>query len=90
MQPLQFLVPLDGIDAIEPALKYAIVVLVLANMVTRENPKRFKKSRDVGAYLGLVPKQHQSGDSDPGLGISKQGDKMLRGLLLTPREVWTH
>ncbi|ELZ27294.1 hypothetical protein C474_18149 [Halogeometricum pallidum JCM 14848] len=35
MQPLQFLVPLDGIDAIEPALKYAIVVLVLINMVTR-------------------------------------------------------
>lgn len=35
MQPLQFLVPLDGIDAIEPALKYAIVVLVLVNMVTR-------------------------------------------------------
>lgn len=35
MQPLQFLVPLDGIDAIEPALKYAILVLVLVNMVTR-------------------------------------------------------
>ena len=35
MQPLQFLVPVDGIDTIEPALKYAIVVLVLVNMVTR-------------------------------------------------------
>lgn len=35
MQPLQFLVPLDGLDAVEPVLKYVIVVLVLINMVTR-------------------------------------------------------
>ena len=35
MQPLQFAVPLDGLDAIEPALKYAILLLVLVNMVTR-------------------------------------------------------
>ena len=57
-------------------------ILSLAFVLTLENPKRFGTGRDVGAYLGLIPKQRQSGDSDPGLGISKQGDKMLRGLLV--------
>jgi len=57
-------------------------ILSLAFILTLENPKRFRNSRDVGAYLGLIPKQRQSGDSDPGLGISKQGDKLLRGLLV--------
>ena len=57
-------------------------ILSLAFILTLETPKRFRNSRDVGVYLGLVPKQRQSGDSDPGLGISKQGDKMLRGLLV--------
>ena len=57
-------------------------LLSLAFILTLEDSKKFRKSRDVGAYLGLIPKQHQSGDRDPGLGISKQGDKMLRGLLV--------
>jgi len=47
-----------------------------------ENPDRFAKSRDVGAYLGLVPKQEDSGDSQPQLGINKAGDMMLRRLLV--------
>ncbi len=57
-------------------------LLSLAFVLTLEDPKKFEKSRDVGAYLGLIPKRHQSGGSDPGLGISKQGDKMLRSLLV--------
>lgn len=57
-------------------------ILSLAFVLTLEDPERFSASRDVGAYLGLVPKQRQSGSSDPGLGISKQGDKLLRGLLV--------
>ena len=56
-------------------------LLSLAFILTIEDPVQFKKSRDVGAYLGLVPKQHQSGDSDPSLGIG-QGDKLLRSLLV--------
>jgi hypothetical protein len=36
----------------------------------------------VGRYLGLVPKQEDSGDSQPQLGISKAGDRMLRRLLV--------
>jgi len=54
----------------------------LAYVLTLENPDRFAKSRDVGAYLGLVPKQEDSGDSQPQLGISKTGDTMLRRLLI--------
>jgi transposase len=54
----------------------------LAYVLTLENPKRFAKSRDVGPYLGLVPKQEDSGESQPQLGISKAGDTMVRRLLV--------
>ena len=54
----------------------------LAYVLTLENPERFAKSRDVGPYLGLVPKQEDSGDSQPQLGISKAGDEMVRRLLV--------
>jgi Transposase IS116/IS110/IS902 family len=46
----------------------------LAYVLTLEDPKRFAKSRDVGAYLGLVPKQEDSGDRQPQLRITKMGD----------------
>lgn len=54
----------------------------LAFVLTIENPKRFKRSRDVAPYLGLVPKQDQSGTIDKELGITKAGNKLLRGLLV--------
>ena len=54
----------------------------LAYVLTLEDPHRFAKSRSVGAYLGLRPKQHQSGDRDPQLRISKQGDAFLRRMLV--------
>jgi transposase len=54
----------------------------LAYVLTLENPERFAKSREVGPYLGLVPKQEDSGQSQPQLGISKAGDTMLRRLLV--------
>jgi len=54
----------------------------LSFVLTLEDPSRFRKSRDVGAYLGLVPKQSQSGDCSPQLGISKAGDSYLRKLLV--------
>ena len=57
-------------------------ITALAYVLTLENPKRFAKSRDVGPYLGLVPKQEDSGDSQPQLGISKAGDMMVRKLLV--------
>jgi transposase len=54
----------------------------LCYVLTLEDPVRFKKSRDVGAYLGMVPRRAQSGASDPQLRISKAGDGMLRSLLV--------
>jgi len=57
-------------------------ITALAYVLTLENPERFATSRDVGPYLGLVPKQEDSGESQPQLGISKTGDTMLRKLLV--------
>jgi len=51
-------------------------------VLTLEHPDRFAKSRDVGPYLGLVPKQEDSGDRQPQLRISKMGDVMVRRLLV--------
>jgi transposase len=51
----------------------------LTFVLTVEDPYRFEKSRSVGAYLGLVPAQDQSGDRDPQKRISKEGDEMLSG-----------
>jgi len=53
-----------------------------AYRLTIEDPERFAKSRDVGPYVGLVPKQRDSGDSHPELRITKTGDRMLRDLLV--------
>ena len=57
-------------------------ITALAYVLTLENPQRFAKSRDVGPYLGLVPKQEDSGEIQPQLGISKAGDTMVRKLLV--------
>jgi transposase len=57
-------------------------VTALTYVLTIEDVHRFERSRDVGAYLGLVPKRRQSGAQDPQLGISKTGDEMLRKLLV--------
>src|SRR5215469_2698697 len=57
-------------------------ITALAYVLILENPQGFDKSRDLGPYLGLVPKQEDSGDMQPQLGISKTGDMMLRRLLV--------
>ena len=54
----------------------------LTFVLTLEDPHRFERSRSVGAYLGLVPARDQSGDRDPQKRISKEGDEMLRKLLV--------
>jgi transposase len=58
------------------------VLSALAFVLILEDPSRFAKSREVGAYLGLVPAIHQSGKSDPEKHISKHGSKMMRKLLV--------
>ncbi len=47
-----------------------------------EDARRFQHSRDVGSYLGLAPKQQDSGESTPQLRISKAGDEGARRLLV--------
>ena len=44
-------------------------------------PERFDHARDVGPYLGQVPKTSQSGDRDPQLGMTKAGNKLVRTVL---------
>ena len=57
-------------------------VTALCFVLTLEDPKRIKDSRMVGAFLGLRPRQNQSGARDPELRITKAGDKDLRRLLV--------
>ncbi|MBW4657009.1 MAG: IS110 family transposase [Kaiparowitsia implicata GSE-PSE-MK54-09C] len=53
----------------------------LAFAAAVDDPSRFRRSRDLGAYLGLVPRRYQSGEIDYVGSISKVGDKRVRTLL---------
>jgi len=57
-------------------------ITALAFVLIVQHPGRFAKSREVGAYLGLVPARRESGQSRPQLGIRKEGNTMLRHLLV--------
>ena len=57
-------------------------ITALTFVLTVEDPSRFPKNREVGAYLGLVPRQRESGERAPQLGIAKSGDAGLRRLLV--------
>ena len=54
----------------------------LTYLLTIEDPGRFRVSRDIGPYLGLVPKQRDSGNSQPQMHITKEGDRYVRKLLV--------
>lgn len=55
----------------------------LAYVLLVEDPFRFRKSRDAGAYFGLVPRLDESSQSQPQLRISKAGDAFGRRLLVS-------
>jgi transposase len=57
-------------------------LIALTFLLTLEDPHRFGKSRDVGCYLGLQPARRNSGQSEPQMHISKEGDPYLRTLLV--------
>jgi transposase len=57
-------------------------LIALTFLLTLEDPHRFAKSRDVGCYLGLQPGRRNSGQSEPQMRISKEGDPYLRTLLV--------
>jgi transposase len=71
-------------------------VTALAFTTAVDDPKRFKKSRSVGAYFGLTNKRFQSGEIDYSGRISKCGDRQVRsylygaaGVLLTRVQKWS-
>lgn len=57
-------------------------LIALTYILTIEDKERFPKSREVGCYLGLRPKQRDSGERQPELRITKEGDVYLRKLLV--------
>ena len=57
-------------------------LIAMTFLLTLEDPHRFRKSRDVGSYLGLQPGRRNSGQSEPQMHISKEGDPYLRTLLV--------
>jgi len=56
-------------------------ITALTYRASIEDPARFTRADDVGAYAGLTPRRFQSGDMDVTGHISKRGDKMLRRAL---------
>jgi transposase len=56
--------------------------IALTYMLTMEDPHRFRKSRDAACYVGLQPGRRNSGQSEPQMHISKEGDPYLRALLV--------
>ena len=57
-------------------------LISLTFVLTLDDHMRFKKSRQIGCYLGLRPRQRDSGESQPQLRITKAGDPYLRSLLI--------
>jgi len=57
-------------------------LIALTYVLTIDDPHRFRKSRDAGCFVGLQPGRRNSGDSEPQMHISKQGDEYLRTLLV--------
>jgi transposase len=56
--------------------------IALTYVLTIEDPYRFLKSREVGCFLGLRPGRRNSGQSEPQKGISKEGDRYLRTMMV--------
>jgi len=57
-------------------------LIALTFVLTLEDKARFQKSRDVGCYVGLRPRRNESGESQPQLRITKEGDSYLRKMLV--------
>ena len=57
-------------------------LIALTYVLTLEDPRRFRKSRDAGCYVGLQPGRRNSGQSEPQLHITREGDSYLRMVLV--------
>lgn len=68
-------IAIQKIEGIGPITASAVVATV-------GDAKVFKNGREVSAWLGLVPKQHSSGNKTVLGGITKRGDRYVRTLLV--------
>lgn len=66
---------LQTIEGVGPLTASAVVAKI-------GNGSEFQKGRDLSAYLGLVPEQCSSGEKQLLLGITKNGDRYIRQLLV--------
>ena len=56
-------------------------VVALNFVALVDDPSRFRRAENVGAFLGLTPRRHQSGELDWSGRISRCGDGTMRSLL---------
>lgn len=66
---------LETIPCVGPRTAELLVAVI-------DDPHRFRNGKEVGSYVGLVPRQYQSGQMDRSGHISKQGHRELRSLLV--------
>jgi transposase len=64
-----------AVEGVGPLIATAVVAAI-------SDGKNFRNGRQFAAWLGLVPRQHSSGDKQRMLGITKRGDPYLRMLLI--------
>jgi transposase len=62
-------------------------ITALAFVLTMGDVKRFPRGKQVASYLGLIPREHSSGGRQKLGAISKQGNRMMRGLLVEAAHV---
>lgn len=67
-----------ALDALYGIARYS-ALLIVAEI---GEPERFRNARQVGAYAGLTARVHQSGQTEHRGGISKQGSRWLRWILI--------
>jgi len=72
---------IEGVDVLTSVTGVGNLTAV-AFVLTVGDPTRFRKSREIGSYLGLRPRRDQSGEVDKQLRVTRAGDVYLRNLLV--------
>src|SRR6266576_2233443 len=62
-------------------------ITALAYVLTMGDVGRFPRGKQVASYLGLIPREHSSGGRQKLGAITKQGNRMLRSLLLEAAQI---
>ena len=62
-------------------------ITALAFVLTMGDVHRFPRGKQVGSYLGLIPREHSSGGKQRTRSISKQGNRFMRTLLVEAAQI---